>query len=297
MNTARHDAGLNRLALERGLKRERRSLELTYAPAVLLVAVVVFIPVGWLLWLSIFDGSALSLVHYRRMLENPSYLNVFLVTFGSSLAVTAICVVLGYPVAYLLSQLSGRAAGLLMIAVIMPFWTSLLVRTYAWLVLLQRRGLVNTWLIDLGVIDEPLRLVHNLTGTIIGMTHIMLPFMILPLYACIRAIDSDWIRAAESLGARPLLAFWRVFFPLSIPGLAAGVVLVFILCLGFYITPELLGGGRIVTVSMKIRENTSIYVDWGAASALGVVLLVVTLAIFAVAARAMTLDRFFNKGH
>ena len=178
-----------------------------------------------------------------------------------------------------------------MIFVILPFWTSLLVRTYAWLVLLQRQGLINTWMIDLGIIDEPMRLVHNFTGTVIGMVHILLPFLVLPLFAAMKSIDRDYLKAAANLGASPTRAFWQVFFPLSLPGLFAGVVLVFVLCLGFYVTPALLGGGKTIMWAMRIETSVNLYANWGAASALGVVLLIVTLGLLYILNKAFRLDK------
>jgi ABC-type spermidine/putrescine transport system permease subunit I len=190
------------------------------APALLLVLVTMLAPVTWLFGLSFLDDAGgLSLEHYRRMIEQPSYGRTFLVTFQVSLLTTAICIATGYPLAYTMSQLPARVANLCLIAVLLPFWTSLLVRTYAWLVLLQRKGLINEWGIALGWWDEPLALVHNLTGTLIGMVHIMLPFLVLPLLGAMRAIDTDYQKAAASLGASPVRAFWSVFFPLSMPGL------------------------------------------------------------------------------
>ncbi|MFK7892568.1 MAG: ABC transporter permease [Granulosicoccus sp.] len=179
----------------------------------------------------------------------------------------------------------------------MPFWTSLLVRTYAWLVLLQKRGLVNTWGIELGLWDEPIKIVHNLSGTLIGMVHIMLPFLVLPLYNSMLAIDKDYLKAASSLGASPKRAFWTVFFPLSAPGLAAGSLMVFVLCLGFYVTPAVLGGGKVIMVSMKIASNIELFVNWGAASALGVVLLVFTVLVLGIASRFVRLDQLSGGGH
>jgi ABC-type spermidine/putrescine transport system permease subunit I len=174
------------------------------APALLLVTITVLLPVGWLFGLSFLDDNgAPSLEHYRRMLAEPSYGRTFRTTFEISLLTTAICILLGYPLAYFLSQLPRRAANLCMIAVLLPFWTSLLVRTYAWLVLLQRSGLINTWGMQLGLWSEPLQLVHNVGGTLIGMVHIMLPFLVLPLYGTMRAIDRDLLRAASSLGSTP----------------------------------------------------------------------------------------------
>jgi ABC-type spermidine/putrescine transport system permease subunit I len=182
-----------------------------------------------------------------------------------------------------------------MVLVLVPFWTSVLVRTYAWLVLLQRNGLINGWLQSLGLIDEPLQLAHNLTGSIIGMVHIMLPFLVLPLYASMKSIDLDLVRAAVGLGATPRRAFWTVFFPMSLPGLFAGVVLVFVLSLGFFVTPALLGGGRVQMLAQRIESTITLYSNWGAASALGVVLLLVTLALIWVLHRVFGLDRLFAR--
>jgi putative spermidine/putrescine transport system permease protein/spermidine/putrescine transport system permease protein len=161
-------------------------------------------------------------------------------------------------------------------------------------VLLQRRGVVNSWLQEVGLIDVPLRLMHNFTGTTIGMLHIMLPFMVLPLYASMRAINRDYMRAAANLGASPVRAFWQVYVPLSLPGLFAGIVIVFVLCLGFYVTPALLGGGRVYMWSMQIERNITYHADWGAASALGVVLLVITLAIIWLVGRVIGFERIMG---
>jgi ABC-type spermidine/putrescine transport system permease subunit I len=279
-------------------RRERLALLGLTSPALLLVLVIMAIPVGWLFWLSfIGDDGALTLEHYQRMVASKSYARTFRTTFEVSLLTTAICILTGYPLAYFLSQLPRRVANLCMIAVLLPFWTSLLVRTYAWLVLLQRKGLVNDWGIALGLWDEPIKLVHNLTGTLIGMVHIMLPFLVLPLYASMRAIDQDTVKAAANLGARPSQAFWMVFFPLSLPGLFAGALIVFVLCLGFFVTPAVLGGGKVIMVSMRIATNIELFFNWGAASALGVVLLALTLGILWLASRLLKLDQVLGGGH
>lgn len=290
----RDRGGVNAEVLVAADRRERAFFLGLSGGALLLVTVILVLPVGWLFYLSFVTEDQFSFDHYLRLTESRSYFLTFQTTFEISFAVTAICLLLGYPLSYLLSQLSARAAAIWLIFVIIPFWTSLLVRTYAWLVLLQRRGLINTWLVESGVIDEPLRLVHNFTGTVIGMTHIMLPFLILPLFASMRTIDRDLVRAAANLGASPVKAFWQVFFPLSLPGLFAGIVLVFVLCLGFYVTPALLGGGRIIMWSMQIERTVTLYADWGAASALGMVLLVVTLAMLALLSRLFNLERLFR---
>lgn len=290
--TALHGRGLRRDEL-----RERLALLGLSAPAVALVLVTMALPVAWLFGLSFLaDDGSISLVHYRRLIEQPSYARIFVATFNVSLLTTAICIVLGYPLAYVLSQLPRRAANLCLIAVMLPFWTSLLVRTYAWLVLLQRQGLVNAWGMRLGLWDEPLALVHNLAGTLIGMVHIMLPFLVLPVLGTMRSIDQDCVKAAANLGASPIRAFWSVFFPLSLPGLFAGALIVFIICLGFYVTPAVLGGGKVIMVSNQIASDIELFFNWGAASSLGVVLLVLTLLFLYVASRVTRLEHVLGEG-
>jgi len=282
---------MNRTELRHDELRERLALLGLGAPAILLVVVVMALPVLWLFGLSfVADDGSLSLVHYRRLIAQPAYARIFAATFKVSFITTAICVLVGYPLAYVLSQLPRRAANLCLIAVMLPFWTSILVRTYAWLVLLQRQGLVNTWGIKLGLWDEPLALVHNLSGTLIGMVHIMLPFLVLPVLGAMRSIDGDYLKAAANLGASPTRAFWKVFFPLSLPGVFAGALIVFIICLGFYVTPAVLGGGKVILVSNQIASDIELFFNWGAASALGVVLLVLTLAFLAIASKLARLE-------
>lgn len=281
----------NATALRRSDAWESRRLLGLVSPAVALVTVLMVVPVGWLFYLStLSDAGNFSIEHYRRLWEQPSYARTFRTTFEVSALTTAICVLLGYPLAYFLSELPKRAANLCMIAVLLPLWTSMLVRTYAWLVLLQRRGLINTWGQALGWWDEPLALVHNLTGTLVGTVHVMLPFLVMPLYAAMCAIDRDLLKAAANLGASPVHTFWRVFFPLSLPGLTTGALIVFILCLGFYITPAVLGGGKVIMVSTRIASDIELFFNWGAASALGVVLLVLTTAILFAASKLLRLE-------
>lgn len=287
---------------EAGLRRDERLERLRLfglgSPAMLLILVILVIPVGWLFYVSFIgaDGS-FSLENYERMIKRKSYVRIFQTTFEVSLVTTALCIAIGYPLAYFISGLPNRIANLCLITVLLPFWTSLLVRTYAWLVLLQKRGLVNDWGISLGLWDEPIKMVHNMTGTLIGMVHIMLPFLVLPVYGAMRAIDRDLMKAAANLGASPRRAFWTVFFPLTLPGLFAGSLMVFILCLGFFVTPAVLGGGKVTMVSMKIVSNIELFVNWGAASALGVVLLVATVAILWVASRFLNLEKMTGGGH
>jgi len=288
---AARDEGLNEAALRAQGVGEQRLLLSLATPALLAVAAVVFIPVGWLFYLSFVGGDGqFSLEHYAKMVQYKSYLRVFVTTFEVSILTTLICILIGYPLAYFLAMLPARLAGFFMLAVLLPFWTSLLVRTYAWLVLLQKNGILNDFAISIGLWDEPVKLVHNLTGTLIGMAHIMLPFLVLPLYSSMRKIERDLMQAAANLGATPAQAFWQVYFPLSLSGMVAGSLIVFVLCLGFYVTPAVLGGGRVVMVSTQITAILENQYDWGAASALGVVLLVATLAILFAATRTLKLD-------
>ena len=287
---------LNKRTLKSEEYRERFMLFGLSMPSLLAILIVVFLPILWLSSLSFYNvAGALSMENYVRIFESDLYRRTFVVTFQISVSVTVICVLLGYPLCYWLSKMTDRKAAILMVFVLVPFWTSVLVRTYAWLVLLQRNGIINSTLMSLDVIEEPLQLAHNLTGSIIGMVHIMLPFLILPLYATMRSIDTDLVRAAVGLGSSPRKAFWHVFFPMSLPGVSAGIVLVFILSLGFYVTPALLGGGRVQMLAQRIESTITIYSNWGASSALGVVLLLMALVMIWLMNRVFGLDKLFMR--
>jgi putative spermidine/putrescine transport system permease protein len=214
----------------------------------------------------------------RRPEDDRIYVLLFVRTLIMSLAITTTCILLGYPIAYLLASLPARSANLLMILVLLPFWTSLLVRTSAWKVLLQQQGVINDILVWAGIVGEGSRLVmiNNQAGTIIAMTHILLPFMILPLYSVMKGIPPSYVRAAKSLGANDWTAFWRVYFPQSVPGIGAGSILVFILAIGYYITPELVGGPRACS-SRTASPTTSSIAQMGAGGGAGTILLIVVL--------------------
>jgi putative spermidine/putrescine transport system permease protein len=199
-----------------------------------------------------------------------------------SLGITFMCILLGYPIAFLLATLPMRTSNVLMILVLLPFWTSLLVRTSAWKVLLQNQGVINDFLVWIGIIADGnrLELINNVTGTVIAMTHILLPFMILPLYSVMKTIPPTYMRAAKSMGANDFMAFRRVYFPQSIPGIGAGSILVFILAIGYYITPEIVGGTKGVFISNRIAYHISSSLNWGLGAALGAILLVVVLALY-----------------
>jgi putative spermidine/putrescine transport system permease protein len=213
------------------------------------------------------------------------YLEVLLRTLAVGATVTLLCLLLGFPVAALMARAEGRLGDLLMVLVMLPFWTSLLVRTAAWVVLLQREGLVNGLLLRLGVVAEPLELIYNRTGVVIAMTHVLLPFMILPLHAVLKDLPRHCLRAAASLGAPPLTVFRHVYLPLAAPGIAAGALMVFILALGYYITPALVGGGGDQMLSYFVARYTTETGNWGLAAALGALLLMTTLALYAVSQR------------
>ncbi|HBO1072944.1 TPA: ABC transporter permease [Pseudomonas aeruginosa] len=267
-------------ALAREERKEHTSMLLLLTPALVMVVVLLIMPLCWLAFQSVQTEEGFSLANYIRIFQESIYWDTFALTFKISFLVTILSIVMGFPIAYAASRLQGFWANLILICVILPFWTSVLVRAYAWLVLLQRRGLVNQTLMDLGIIDQPLTLMHNTTGTVIGTLHVMLPFMVLPLYSVMKKIPQDLMQASESLGAKPFYTFRRVFLPMAAPGVMAGSILVFVICLGFFITPELLGGGRTILVSMLVQRNVELYHAWGAVSAVGLVLLFVVFLIF-----------------
>ncbi|MCQ4348950.1 ABC transporter permease [Pseudomonas stutzeri] len=216
----------------------------------------------------------------RATPDQAIYLDIFARTFWMGLVITAICLVLAYPLAYLLANLPARQSNLLMILVLLPFWTSILVRVAAWIVLLQSGGLINGALQALGIIDQPLQLVFNRTGVYIAMVHIMLPFMILPIYSVMKGISPTYMRAAVSLGCHPFVSFWRVYFPQTLAGVGAGALLVFILSIGYYITPALLGSPNDQMISYFVAFYTNTTINWGMATALGGLLLAATLLLY-----------------
>ena len=236
------------------------------------------------------NGYFLNSIDMQKTVDGPAwrpedqqiYLTLFWRTLLMSVTITVSCILLGYPVAWLLANLQARTANLLMIFVLLPFWTSLLVRTSAWKILLQQQGVINDILVWLGIVSDGgrLALINNATGTIIAMTHILLPFMILPLYSVMKTIPPAYLRAAKSLGATDWTAFWRVYFPQSVPGIGAGSILVFILSIGYYITPEIVGGTKGVFISNRIAYHISSSLNWGLAAALGTILLAVVMLLY-----------------
>ncbi|MCO5071448.1 MAG: ABC transporter permease [Rhizobiaceae bacterium] len=249
-------------------------------PGIAIVFLCVALPCLWLLYLSAFDdGGKLSAINYERMIDQVSYRRIFAMTFVVSLETVLCCVILGVPLATFISSLGRRSAALFVGGILFPLWTSLLVRAYAWLVILQRNGLINNWLISTGLIEEPLPLAFNTFATVLGMTHIMLPIFLLPVIGAMRGIDRSLIRAAASMGASRAYTYQKIFLPLALPGILAGATLVFVMSLGFYVTPAILGGGNVQVVSMRIARSLATYSNFGAAAAIGIVLLLSTFAL------------------
>jgi ABC-type spermidine/putrescine transport system permease subunit I len=263
-------------------------------PALTLFVAVYLYPFSRLAVWSFFD-PAFTLKHYRLLFTEPAYLIALQNTLAISLSVTGIALVLAYPVAYLMTTVPPRTRSLLIAFVLVPFWTSILVRTFAWLVILGRNGLVNQILRALGLVEVPVQLIHNRTGVQIGMVHVLLPFMVLPLYSVMTGIDTDLLRAARSLGARPVQVFLRVFLPLSLPGINAGCLLVFLSAVGFYITPALLGGPGQITVAMLIDLVVNDLLNWGFGATLAILLLTAVALLLAVVASAVGLDRMLKR--
>ena len=279
---------------EEGRETQRHLLMLL--PAVLVLAVLFAYPLLGIVTRSVYKGGY-TLDMYRQIFRVPVYLQVLLATFKVSALVTIVCFALGYPLAYMLATRRPRTAQLLMIIVVLPFFTSIIVRTYAWMVLLGRNGIVNQYLMAFGLTDKPLLLLYNQGGVLIGMSYVLLPYMVLTVYSVMRSIDPRLVRAAHSLGASRLQAFRRVFLPLSLPGIAGGTLLVFILSLGFFITPALMGGPGDMMIAMLIEREVEITLNWSFASALAVILLALTLVGFTGYNRIVRLERIFEGRH
>ena len=276
----------------RGLAANRWSL--LVLPAVVFLVVFFLAPLVLMSIRSVTDPVGAGLSNYERFFTQEAYIHVLTNTFWIAFVSTVTCLVIGYPFAYLMTVVPGRVAGLLLIAVLLPFWSSLLVRTFAWQVILRDTGIINTFLIHLGLISEPMTLIRTTGGVILGMSHILLPFMVLPIYAVMRRIDPEYGRAAANLGAPPVSAFLRIVLPLSLPGVVAGSLLVFVLALGFYITPALLGGLRDQMISQVIVQQVQQRLDWGFGTAMSVLLMVITLVILFIASRAIRLRDVFG---
>ena len=262
------------------------------APLVFYLLVFYAYPVLLMLRRSVYQGGW-TLATFGGLLQDGVFWRVMQITATISLIVTAACLLLAYPLALFLARCRQSTANLLVILVLIPFWTSILVRTYAWMVLLGRRGIINNFLVATGLIDQPMQLLNTRLAVCVAMVHVLLPFMVLPIYSTLKSLDWRLIRAAEGLGARPLGVFLQVLLPLSLPGISAGCILVFTLAIGFYITPALVGGPNDLMISILIANQVNI-LDWPQAAAMAVVLLAVVLGIFAGFTRVMGIEKIFQ---
>jgi ABC-type spermidine/putrescine transport system permease subunit I len=264
--------------------RTRRSVStvLLLAPGFLFLSCLFFYPLATLLSVSSTNEGGEA---FERIFQTSLYFRVFYQTASVSLATTCICLAIGYPLARFLDSAGPRKKAFLLAIILLPFWSNFLVRTYGWMILLNPKGLINDVLLGLGLSKEPLPLVYNLVGVLIGMSQIMLPYMILPIAAVMARIDPELTKAARSLGAGPLRSFGLVYFPMTLPGVMAGVLLVFTISLGFYVIPAILGGPRDLLIAQLIEFNVNTSLDWNLASALSSMLLVSTLIIYGVAQR------------
>jgi putative spermidine/putrescine transport system permease protein len=276
----------------RPTSRDGMAAWLLVAPAALSIIVLFIIPIGYVLLLSVTDPTV-SLAHYRRLFTVPLYTSVMVNTFKTSAIVTVACLLLGYPLAYVMARRNDVVSIIFLIAVGLSFWTGFVVRTYSWLIILGNKGPIATAYALAGWGRPPQLLFTSFSSTL-GMTHILLPYMVLALYGVMRKIDPSYLRAAESLGARPFAGFRHVFLPLSLPGVVNGAVLVFTMCLGFYITPILLGTPKDMMISQLISQQIEDLLAWGFASAIAVVLLAATLVLLGIYNRFAGLDRLWG---
>ncbi|MBO9538149.1 ABC transporter permease subunit [Herbaspirillum sp.] len=266
------------------------------APLLILLLVLLAYPVGQLLMLSIRNDSGFTLAEYRKLFASPVYVEVLLITLKVSLLTTLFSVLFGYPVAFLISTVVGKRKNRLLYWVLLSFWTSFLVRTFGWVVLLGRNGVINWCLKTLGIIDTPINLLYNLPAVVVGMVHALMPLAALTMLSVMENIDRRLPSAASTLGARPGTAFWRVYFPLSLPGVASGALMVFVTAIGFFITPALLGGRHETMITQLIIDQVMQALNWGFAGAISVLLLVVVLAVFAVYDRMVGLSTMAGGG-
>ncbi|MGI6855733.1 ABC transporter permease [Mesorhizobium sp. 1B3] len=271
--------------------QRRRYLLLLTAPVLVLLVLFVY-PVMGLLTYADRQGSALS--NMAIVLTEPLYLTVFWLTIKTAIYTTILCVAFGYPLAYVAINLSPKLQSIVVALVILPFFVSLIVRTYAWMVLLGRKGLVNSGLQALSLGEESTQLLYTQTGALIGMTYALLPFVVLTCYSVMNSIDQRYMQAAYSLGASPMQVFLRVFLPLSMPGVLGGSILVFIMSLGFFITPRLMGGPSDLMVAMLIQHEVEMTLNWPLAAALSLFLLLVTIVGFIAYARLVKLESMFE---
>lgn len=262
------------------LKKENTLYVLALVPALFYLGIAFVWPLVRLLLMSLAAPGLIT--NYVRIFTTPIYTRVIVQTLAMAGEVALLCLLLGYPLAYTMTRLRPQNVSIVVGLLLLPLWTSILVRSYAWIIILSASGFLNSMLLRLNLIRAPLDLIFNEVGVLIGVTHVLLPFAVLPLYSVMRGIDWNLVLAAQSLGANPARTFWVVYLPLSLPGVFAAVLLVFIQAVGFYITPAILGGGRVVVMAMLIERQVTELLNWEFASALAIVLLAITIVLLAV---------------
>lgn len=257
------------------------------APALALLLLMFISPIGWFIGESMAELGSVSEVYLetRAILGSSAIRGAITNTNGIALLVTLLVLVIGYPLSYALSRAKGLAFSLILVCIVIPYFTSVIVRTYAWMVILGRNGIINQFLLGLGIVDEPLQLMYNRLGVVIGMTYVLLPYMVLTLYAAMSAVDHRLLQAAEGMGAKPLTVFTKVFLPLTLHGVVAGSLIVFILAIGFFITPALMGGPGDVMMATLIEREIEISQNWPVAALMTIVLLTITLVLYAIYGR------------
>jgi len=263
------------------------------SPFLVLLLLGFLYPIAYLVKLSLFSPQ-FDLSHYRRMFEEPLYLEVMLRTVKVALVVMIASFMLGYPIAYVMARIKGRLAAVVTVCVLIALWSPILVRSYAWIVLLQRNGVINRVFRETGVTETGFKILYTEGAVMLAMTHVLMPFMILPIFAALRSIPPDYVQAARNLGAGPVTAFVRVTLPLSLPGVFAGSVMCFILALGFYVTPALIGGPGTLMAATLIGQQVTVLLDWPFAAALATMLLVLTLLLVLAFRRVLAANRGFQ---
>lgn len=264
-------------------------------PVVAFLLFFFVLPIGWFFVKSAidFDGNFAAML--LDTMVSPLFLTVAWKTVWISLVVTLLALVTAYPIAYTLTRSSALKFTLIIVCVIVPYFTSIIVRTYSWMIILGTKGVVNEFLLGLGVIEKPLGLMYNMVGVVIGMTYVLLPYFVLTLFSAMKSIDPWLMQAGRSMGGSDFYVFRKVFFPLSMPGVVSGFLIVYILAVGFFITPALMGGPDDVMMAMLIQRNIEVTMNWPLASALSLFLLLITLIIYAVYCRYTDLDRMLGK--
>jgi ABC-type spermidine/putrescine transport system permease subunit I len=265
----------------------RLSAWLLLAPTLLLLVFVFLVPILWFVIASLAElgGPAEIWEEAEAVIFGGAIGGAILNTNWIAAIVTLLVLVIGYPMSYALSRAKGLVFTAILLCIVLPYFTSTIVRTYAWMVLLGRNGLINQVLLGLGLVNEPLQLMYNRTGVVIGMTYVLLPYMVLTLFAAMRAVDPRLLQAAEGMGASPARVFFRVFMPLTMHGVIAGVLITFILAIGFFITPALMGGPGDIMIAMLIEREVELTYNWPTAALMTIVLLTVTLVLYAFYAR------------